>query len=1259
MADSPTTIRLRGMADGVTGVVFSADTITSLEVTPRFLGAGARDMFPNSYANITDIEVLGDVAILEHLSFAETDSYSAYFPNLRRLVLHHVKKLGEECLGWNENKLEVVDLGEVEVIDAWAIYYTVSLTRIIIPPTLRTVEEDAFLGSNVSQVVVQSLPAWCGIQFADETANPVCVAGSIGTLDGDTYVPTTTITGSMLDEVSTISPYAFYGNTALTSVAFPSSIRTIGHHSFYNCTGLTSLMLPEGLLAIDAYAFAGCTELSNITLPNSLQSLGEYAFPSSAWDYDESGLAIFNGFLVGIRDDKTSIEIPNTVHGLANGVAANHTNLTSVTIPSTVTVIPDNCFSGCSNLTSVTINGALTSIGNSAFANCTSLTKFAVPYTVRTIGAYAFSGCYKKDSTTQVETGLTSITFAASGQTSQLYSIGDHAFSECRLLASLSIPDSCISMGGYCCANCRGLTTLDTGNGIASIEEYAFCGCESLNSVVFGSSSSITAIGKYAFTGGDWGGYGNAPCFTALSFPSSLQSIGDSAFDNCQSLDTVEFQYGLQTIGSYSFAKCTSLQEIEIPDSVTELGAAAFLKCTSLMSVVLGDGVGSLGEYYSHGVFTECSALSNITFGTGLKYISGKTFADCNGIQTVKIKDLTAWIGINFGSAAANPIGVAHKFYLGDAETPVTDLTIPQDCEVVKPFAFAGASETLVSVDFGNGVKSIGAAAFAGCTNLATITFGNSTNAINASAFSNCTNLATISFGNGIESIEEDAFGGCLNISTVNIADLEKWIAVTFATQASNPINTAHTFYINGTEVTALAIPSGTTAISKWAFAGDTALTSVSFVNGGITIAADAFTGCTRLQKVAVRSIPDWLSMTFATQMSNPLYYAHTISADYVDITDLTIPASVTSISKYAFVNATCLTSLTFAGGNLTIGERAFAGCSSITSVEFGAGNVTVGESAFNGCASLNAVRSNSLEEWLTVQFSDLTSNPNSTASNLLLGGEALTELTIGEDVAHIGNYAFLNCTALKRITISSESTTWGTWAFSGLSPYGTVDYPSLLGWLQLTFASAEDNPLKNKWHLSVGGSTIDSSLEIPYGVRKVNDFAFVNVAEISNVIIPDTVTDIGESAFSGGFSSFQLGNGIVNIGRRAFAGIVWGGTILPDSVVTIGEEAFMMSEVGNPDAYEGSFTVGANVNEIQSNAITVPYRYPLGRVYFLIPKDVYFKGNCPEILIGTPLGDTYDTTQRVHVPSNSTGWERLSAIYPSLGIVKDQPPIS
>ncbi len=1097
MADSPTTIRLRGMADGVTGVVFTADTITSLEVTPRFLGAGARGMFPNSYANITDIEVLGAVALLEPASFS-TNSFQAYFPKLRRVVLRHVKKIDMECFMWYDSLLETVDLGEVEEIGEQVFWGAGNLSSITIPSTLRTVGFQAFVASGVSQVVVPDLPAWCGIQFYDEESNPVFNAGSMGTLDGDTYVPITTITGSMLDGVSTISPYAFYGNTALTSVAFPSSIRTIGHHSFYNCTGLTSLTLPEGLLAIDAYAFAGCTELSNITLPNSLESLGENAFPSSAWDYDESGLAIFDGFLVGISDDKTSIEIPNTVHGLMGGVAAGHTNLTSVTIPSTVTVIPDNCFAGCSSLSSVTINGALTSIGNSAFANCTSLAEFAVPYTVRTIGANAFSGCYKKDSTTQVETGLKSITFAASGQTSQLYSIGDHAFSECRLLASLSVPDSCISMGGYCCANCRGLTTLNTGNGLTSIEEYTFCGCESLNSVTFGPS--ITAIGDHAFTGGDGDAYGNAPCFKALSFPSTLHSIGESAF-----------------------ALCSKLEDIEIPDSVTDIGVWAFLRCTALSTVVIGDGLESL----SHGVFQYCSALSSITFGVGLKGMSSDVFAGCYGIETIRIKNLTAWLGIDFRYASDNPITIAHKFFVGAGnDYPSTTLTIAANVQHIGSFALAGWNDS---------------------------TYG---------------------------------------------------------------------------------------------------LSSIIFESGNLSIGTGAFNDCRMLTSVSCPTVQDWLTISFGSDTSNPNYYASNLIIGEEPLTSLSVPSGMKEMSAFAFYNCTSLTSATFEGSGLTIKAHAFHGCSALKSVTFLGGGISIGEGAFEGASDLQQVKSQSLTMWLSMHFDSLSSNPNSIASNLVISDEPLTDVVIGAEVSSISPYAFVNCTDLRNVTITSIETAMGTGAFLGCSKLESFDFPSLERWCELDFPDATYNPMYYSKHLKIGGVTLDSDLTLPPSISSIKPYAFYRCLDIISLTVPENIVTIGEFAFysCANIQTLILREGLKTISHGAFSDClnVSGSITIPNSVERIEWSAF----------YEAAFFHLSTTDLVIGNSVSYLGGWIFGMRSYNYYRSITFLGNCPSTIEPHVFGNR-ELPFVIHVPSNSTGWERLKATERNMEIVYDQPPIS
>ena len=76
-------------------------------------------------------------------------------------------------------------------------------------------------------------------------------------------------------------------------------------------------------------------------------------------------------------------------------------------------------------------------------------------------------------------------------------SIGERAFYDCRVLTSVTIPDSVTSIGSYAFFYCTGLTSVTIGNGVTSIGEHAFYGCNGLTSVTIGDS--VTSIGEHAF----------------------------------------------------------------------------------------------------------------------------------------------------------------------------------------------------------------------------------------------------------------------------------------------------------------------------------------------------------------------------------------------------------------------------------------------------------------------------------------------------------------------------------------------------------------------------------------------------------------------------------------------------------------------------------------------------------------------------------------------------------------------------------------
>jgi hypothetical protein len=212
------------------------------------------------------------------------------------------------------------------------------------------------------------------------------------------------------------------------------------------------------------------------------------------------------------------------------------TNLASVTIPASVTSIPYGAFNECRSLASVTIPAGVTSIGDSAFGNCESLTSITISLNVTSIGMGAFSGCES----------LTSVTIPAG-----VTSIGDIAFSFCT-----------------------GLTGITVANGNPNYS--------SEGGILYNKAKTTLIQAPGAISG-------------AVTIPSSVTSIGMSAFSFCESLTNVTIPASVTSIGWGAFSGCESLTGITIPSGVTSIGYQAFMYCTSLTSITIPAGVTSIG----------------------------------------------------------------------------------------------------------------------------------------------------------------------------------------------------------------------------------------------------------------------------------------------------------------------------------------------------------------------------------------------------------------------------------------------------------------------------------------------------------------------------------------------------------------------------------------------------------------------------------------------------------------------------------------
>ena len=206
-----------------------------------------------------------------------------------------------------------------------------------------------------------------------------------------------------------------------------------------------------------------------------------------------------------------------------------------------VSKIADSAFEGKS-ITSVYIPSSITSIGKSAFESCSS---------------------------------LTSVTF---GEKSRLESIGIRAFFGCGRLANIDVPNSVTSISGeafFWCSSLANVTFAENSQ-LTYIGYWAFSGCGRLTSITI--PESVTVIGNDAFR----------DCYNLVEKVDGVSYVDDSVVDFDNTVASVTLREGTRKIYNSAFYEGSKLRNIAIPSSVTSIGEYAFEYCNSLTSINFG-----------------------------------------------------------------------------------------------------------------------------------------------------------------------------------------------------------------------------------------------------------------------------------------------------------------------------------------------------------------------------------------------------------------------------------------------------------------------------------------------------------------------------------------------------------------------------------------------------------------------------------------------------------------------------------------------
>lgn len=595
----------------------------------------------------------------------------------------------------------------------------------------------------------------------------------------------------------------------------------------------------------------------------------------------------------------------------------------------------------------------------------------------------------------------------------------------------------------------------------------------------------------------------------------------------------VDIDEGVTSIGNYAFAFCSTLSDVKLPSSLTTIGEGAFNFCENLEEIELPEGTKEIGA----GAFLK-SGLKDITIPSTLTKIGVSAF-DTSGHLNIHISDINAWCNIETSAG----------FFHGE-ET--TDLYIE--------------SEPATNVIIPNGTKRINYHAFYDFSNVKSVTIPKSVTYIDVYAFSKNTTL----------NVYENSYAHKYAV--------ENSIPYKFI---SYPNTTGNSITISNSQKSDDTI-SLTAELSSSEEIQGTIFAAVYDTNGALTniesysAATSNDISITKKDNAYTAKIFWWFDADGMYPMAhceeiklNEVETVYSITKDYdntrgsVTVTEngkeITTAAEGKQITIEVSPNSgygVLLIEVTDVNGNIIeITNNTFT-------MPKGDVNVTV---TFVGTKDSGNFGINNNLTWLlddngtlTISGSGQMEDFTSSTAPWSKYNEDIKIVVIKDGVTRISKNAFADCSKIKRVLIDKSVTEIEAAAFKNCSDLSTVEYSrSQSDWEEI-YIGTENEPLKNANFIynSALSDTAQTDLDyLKFTKNEDNTITITNcLADAVKINIPKEigglpVTTIGENTFSdcGSLTSVTIPNSVTSIGDYAFSGCPLTNVIIPDSVTSIG----------------------------------------------------------------------------------------------------------